>query len=274
MSHGSRKPGQAPPGLRRPGEHALLALLLGIAPLAACASAEGQPPPPPQPVRAPAPSPAASAGAEGPIIVELFTSQGCSSCPPADRYLATLAKTGQVSGRAVAPLSFHVDYWNDLGWADPYSQAAWTERQQLYAHALGEDRVYTPEVVVAGASGMVGSHTQKIAAAIASAPRPALLAATAAWSKDQLEVSASAPADADVFLAIWEEARTISILRGENAGEKLTNVRIVRRLERIASAGLRGTRRVPIDPAWKSAGAVVFAQRADRRIVASALLPR
>lgn len=249
----------------------MLALLLGLLPLA-CASAEGQPGPAPAP--SPARAPAPSAGPEGPVVVELFTSQGCSSCPPADRYLATLAAAGRVSGRAVAPLSFHVDYWNDLGWADPYSQPAWTDRQRRYAHALGDDRVYTPEIVVGGAAGMVGSHTQKVAAAIAGAPRPALLAATASWAKDHVEVTATAPADADVLVAIWEDARTISISRGENAGEKLTNHRIVRRLERIAAASQRGTRRVALDPSWQGAGAVAFAQRADQRIVASALLPR
>lgn len=249
---------------------ATLLTLLGLLPLA-CASAEGQGAPPPAP--APALAPAPHAGPEGPLVVELFTSQGCSSCPPADRYLATLASAGRVAGRAVAPLSFHVDYWNDLGWTDPYSQPAWTDRQRRYARALG-DRMYTPEIIVGGAAGMVGSHTRKVAAAIAAAPRPALLAATATWAKDHVEVTASAPAGADVLVAIWEEAQTVSIPRGENAGETLTNHRIVRRLERIAAAGRRGTRRVALDPAWHRAGAVVFAQRPDQRIIASALLPR
>lgn len=248
----------------------MLTFLLGLLPLA-CASAEGQGAPAPGAVPTPAP---ASKGPEGPLVVELFTSQGCSSCPPADRYLATLAKAGQVSGRAVAPLSFHVDYWNDLGWADPYSLPAWTERQRQYAHALGDASVYTPELVVGGATGMVGSHTQKIASAIAAAPRPALLSAAAAWDQAQLEVTATAPADADVLVAVWEETRTIAVRRGENAGETLTNYRIVRRLERVAAAGQRGTRRVALDPAWQSPGAVAFAQRADQHIIASALLPR
>ena len=255
---------------------AMLAVLIGAIPFA-CASAEGQPPSSPAPGAAAsataAPAPTPSRGPEGPLVLELFTSQGCSSCPPADRYLSTLAREGQVAGRAVAPLSFHVDYWNDLGWADPYSQPAWTDRQRQYARALG-DRVYTPELVVGGTAGMVGSHVQKVAAAIAAAPRPALLAATATWDKAQLEVTTTAPADADVLVAVWEEARTIAVTRGENAGEKLTNYRVVRRLERVAAAGQPGTRRVALDPTWKDTGAVVFAQRADKRIVASALLPR
>jgi len=248
----------------------MLAVLLGVLPLAACASAEGQPSPGPAPTPAPA-----RGGPEGPLLVELFTSQGCNSCPPADRYLTSLARTGQLGSRAVVPLSFHVDYWNDLGWADPYSLAAWTERQRQYARALENDgRVYTPQIVVGGAAGMVGSHTQKVAAAIAAAPRPALLAAAATWAQDHVEVTVTAPADADVLVAVWEDARTISVPRGENAGETLTNHRIVRRLDRVAAAGQRGTRRVAIDPAWRGTGAVVFAQRADKRIVASALLTR
>ncbi|HSK05161.1 MAG TPA: DUF1223 domain-containing protein, partial [Kofleriaceae bacterium] len=141
---------------------------------------------------------------------------------------------------------------------------------------LGDRSVYTPQTVVGGAAGMVGSHTRKVAAAIADAPRPALLAATASWAPAHLEVTATAPADADVLVAIWEDARTIAVPRGENAGEQLTNHRIVRRLERIAAAGQRGTKRIALDPSWSGTGtgAVAFAQRADRRIVASALLPR
>lgn len=253
----------------------LLALLVGVigaTPLA-CASAEGQVSPSAAPAPgAAAPAPAAG-GPQGPIVLELFTSQGCSSCPPADRYLATLARDGQLGGRAVAPLSFHVDYWNDLGWADPYSQPAWTERQRQYARTLG-DRIYTPELVVGGAAGMVGSQTRQVAAAVAAAPAPALLPATATWAPAQLEVTATAPADADVLVAVWEEARTIAVTRGENAGETLTNYRVVRRLERVAAAGQRGTHRIALDPAWKTTGAIAFAQRPDRHIVASALLPR
>ncbi len=73
---------------------------------------------------------------DGPVLLELFTSQGCGSCPPADRWLAPLAARDQVGGRTVIPLAFHVDYWNDLGWTDPFSSAAWSERQQWYAARL------------------------------------------------------------------------------------------------------------------------------------------
>jgi hypothetical protein len=210
---------------------------------------------------------AKSAG--GPLILELFTSQGCSSCPPADRLLATFAKDP-----GLAPLSFHVDYWNGLGWADPYSSEAWTERQHMYARALGDTRVYTPELVVGGAAGLVGSSTGQIKMAIAKAQRPALLAATATWTPGALEITTTAPADAEVLVAVYEAERTVKVPRGENSGETLSNSRIVRKLVRVAAAGKQGTIKVPLDPAWKSVGAVAFAQRTDKKIVASALLPR
>src|SRR5689334_21818950 len=101
----------------------------------ACARADGEP---------------RATGPEGPVVLELFTSQGCSSCPPADALLSKLASSGSLAGRSLAPLAFHVDYWNDLGWADPFSLPAWTERQHQYARVLKDDRVYTPELVVGG----------------------------------------------------------------------------------------------------------------------------
>jgi hypothetical protein len=230
-------------------------ILLSLLVVGACAEADGQP-------RGPQ-------GPQGPIVVELFTSQGCSSCPPADRLLASLAKD-----TAIAPLSFHVDYWNDLGWADPYSAPAWTARQHEYATALGDRRVYTPELVVGGAVGMVGSNAAQVRAAVDRAQRPALLAATGRWSKDSLDITTTAPADADVFVAVWEAERSVAVTRGENTGSTLANARIVRRFERVATAGKPGTITVKLDARWRDLGAVAFAQRADKRIVASALLPR
>jgi hypothetical protein len=232
--------------------------------LSACARAEGDPP---------------SLGVDGvgpvggPVVLELFTSQGCSSCPPADALLSKLATTGTLAGRALAPLSFHVDYWNDLGWADPFSLPAWTERQHQYARALKDDRVYTPELVVGGATGVIGSNLAAVTQAIQRAPRTAVLAATAAWSTDAVSITASAPHDADVWVAVWEDGTSTKVTRGENSGETLGGDRVVRRLERVAAAGQTATAAVKLGPRWHAAGAVAFAQRADRRIVASALLP-
>ncbi len=150
---------------------------------------------------------------EAPLVIELFTSQGCSSCPPADALVNPIARAGELNGRAVVPLTFHVDYWDDLGWPDPYASAAWTERQREYAEQLG-DRVYTPELVVGGTQALVGSSTMKVTRAIALAPRQQKLAATATWSAKELRVEATAPAGADVFVAIWQDGTRTRVPRG------------------------------------------------------------
>ncbi|MBA3503342.1 MAG: DUF1223 domain-containing protein [Myxococcota bacterium] len=235
----------------------LLALLLLVP---ACAAAEGDT--------------MKSPSGEGPIILELFTSQGCSSCPPADKLLSKLTAEGQLGGKQLLGLSFHVDYWNDLGWNDPYSLPAWTERQHAYARALNDARVYTPELVVGGAAGMVGSNVTAVSGAIAKAERPALLAAKATWSKDAVEITTTAPASADVLVAIYETGRTNKVPRGENSGTTSAHKNIVRRLERVAVAGKSGTLKLPLDAGWSNVAAVVFAQRPDKKIVASALVPR
>jgi hypothetical protein len=210
---------------------------------------------------------------EAPLVIELFTSQGCSSCPPADTLLDKLARDGALGGRPLAPLAFHVDYWDDLGWRDPFASPAWTERQRQYATALGDNRVYTPELVIAGRTGLVGSNGVRAAQAIANAPRQRKLAATARWSKDALTVDVTAPAGADVYVAIWQDGTKTAVPRGENAGTTLRGDRVVRRLERVATAGKSATASIAIDRAWGTVGAVAFAQQPDKTIVASALLP-
>src|SRR5690242_20522355 len=122
---------------------------------------------------------------EAPLVIELFTSQGCSSCPPAEALLNKLAKDGAVGKRPLAPLAFHVDYWDDLGWPDPYASKAWTDRQRAYADAH-DDRIYTPQMIVAGRSGFVGSQSTRAAKAIADVPRVQKLAAHATWSATHL----------------------------------------------------------------------------------------
>jgi hypothetical protein len=208
---------------------------------------------------------------EGPVVIELFTSQGCSSCPPADRLLSKLAEAGALGGRKIAALSFHVDYWDSLGWADPYASSAWTARQQGYAHSLGDDRVYTPELVVAGGAGMVGSQTTKVTQAIASAPHQASVPAKATWADHAVTIDATAPADADVFVAVYEASTKTAVPRGENAGETLVSDRVVRKLERVARAGKSGSVTISTER-WHPGGAVVFAQRTDRRIVGATIL--
>ena len=211
---------------------------------------------------------------EAPVVIELFTSQGCSSCPPADALLGRLAKAGHSEGRPVIALAFHVDYWNDLGWADPFSMPAWTARQQQYAHALGGDRVYTPELVVGGGAGMVGSDAGAVARAIKTAPKQQAITASATWSSDAVTVDATSPEDAEVWVAIWEDAPRTNVTRGENEGTAMLGDRVVRKLERVAPAGHTGKVAIALPHEWKASGAVAFAQRPDRRIVGARLLPR
>jgi hypothetical protein len=213
---------------------------------------------------------------EAPLVIELFTSQGCSSCPPADALVNKLAKAGTLGGRAVIPLTFHVDYWDDLGWPDPFASAAWTERQREYASAF-HDRVYTPELVVAGGAAMVGSHATRVAQAIAAAPPQKKLTATATWEATGLRVDVTAPANADIYVAIWEDNTKTKVPRGENAGETLASDHVVRKLVRVATKGTTVKRTLAIDPAWGASGAtlgaVAFAQQQDRKITGAAALP-
>jgi len=95
--------------------------------------------------------------ASGPVVVELFTSQGCSSCPPADRLLSKLSRDPRLAGRVI-PLAFHVDYWDYIGWRDPFASPRWSQRQKDYARVFRSNRIYTPQLVVSGSTEGVGSQ--------------------------------------------------------------------------------------------------------------------
>src|SRR5438445_2521237 len=97
------------------------------------------------------------ASAQNPVVIELFTSQGCSSCPVADKNLAEIIEKAETNGQQVYGLSFHVDYWNDIGWKDPYSKAEFTERQKKYASIRSFENIYTPQMIVNGETEFVGS---------------------------------------------------------------------------------------------------------------------
>lgn len=238
----------------------LAGLVVGCLLAAACTAAEGDPG-----VRA-------REGASGPLVLELFTSQGCSSCPPADRVLSGLIAAGKLGERPVLALAFHVDYWNDLGWADPFSRSEWSARQRQYAGALGEDGVYTPQLVIGGRAHVVGSDRRKLAAAAAAAPSTRTLAATATWKERAVTVrTAERPEGAELWAVIWQDGLTTDVARGENRGEALRNDRVVRRLVKLDADGAAT---VPLDPTWKNLGGAILAQRpADRAILGAGILP-
>lgn len=171
-------------------------------------------------------------------LIELFTSQGCSSCPPADALLADLLE--EYADQNVIGLSFHVDYWNRLGWADPYSQAAFSMRQRNYARHL-DGRVYTPQMVVNGQAGFVGSRRAEAIATIERA-----LERTPTTSFD-LEVQINQEGTAEVnyratdlpdgslvHLALAESMRSNNVPRGENRGRTLQHINVVHDLQTLS----------------------------------------
>lgn len=169
--------------------------------------------------------------AERPVVVELFTSQGCSSCPPADAYLIELSR----GRRDILPLAFHVTYWDQLGWKDPFSLPSATERQNQYGRRFG-DGSYTPEVVVDGAVGMVGSHRSAVASAIERAKQESVTAAAVRVTRNGRNVSievGSGNGNGKVLLICFDREHTTPIGRGENGGRTLTEANIVRSIRTV-----------------------------------------
>ena len=170
------------------------------------------------------------------IVLELFTSQGCSSCPPADRLLGTYADRANI-----AALSFHVDYWNRLGWKDPFSDPAYSARQQDYAASFGPGSVYTPQLIINGEKEMVGSDEDKIAATVQQMQGPAYSQITMGeiatdGNKVSLRYSLSGKINnAVVNIALVQKKTTTSIKAGENKGVTLTNYNVVRNFKTIDS---------------------------------------
>jgi hypothetical protein len=216
----------------------------------------------------------AGSDARTPVLVELFTSEGCSSCPPADALLATLASSQPVAGALVIPLSEHVDYWNHLGWADPDSSKRFSERQNAYAAFFRNAGVYTPQAVVDGRAELVGSDRSALQRAIATAAREAKLqvgvarGGTTSSLRVRVDPSTSVPEarGAQVLLAIVEGGLESSVSRGENSGKRLSHTAVVRRLEVIGLVPDAGAfeKEIPVtlDPTWKpgNLSAVAFVQ--------------
>src|SRR5271168_1313142 len=198
-----------------------------------------------------------------PVLIELFTSEGCSSCPPADALLERLDHSQPVSGAELIVLSEHVDYWNDIGWKDPYSSHEYSERQGAYAGKFGLGSVYTPQMVVDGRFQFVGSDERRAIEAIENAAKlekiPVSLSSvrlegerTVALHVDAGALPASSPAkSASVLLAIADESDESHVSRGENAGRTLRHVAVLRNLTRIGnvdkSAGFSQDIKVDID---------------------------
>jgi len=203
-----------------------------------------------------------------PVVVELFTSQGCSSCPPADALIHEIANDPTLRGRVI-PLAFHVDYWDSLGWRDPFSSAEWTQRQARYARTMHLSSAYTPQAVVNGTREFVGSNRAALSAALEGASAEKArgeITLTARREGNSLiaTIHANVRANDDLMLAIVEDGVITKIEHGENAGRTITNDAIVRKLVRVQPG--QTTITVPLDSAWHDVGATAFVQ--DRATLA------
>lgn len=234
-------------------------------------------------------------GASGdvPVVIELFTSEGCATCPPADDVLAQLDEKQLVAGARIIVLSQHVDYWNNLGWTDPFSSHVFSERQSAYARVFGKKEIYTPQMIVDGRTEFPGSKRDMALQTIAQAAREPkaqvqLSLAGDAGSNAPQVLNLSVRIDqfarvseggvADVLLAITESNLTSNVARGENHGRRLSHVGVVRKLYVIGNLPADSFTAEPIvslDKNWrrKNLRAVVFVQeRASKHVIGAAML--
>lgn len=223
---------------------------------------------------------AVPAAAQTPVVVELFTSEGCSSCPPADKLLIDLHRKQPVKGVQIIVLSEHVDYWNRLGWTDPFSDKQFACRQNWYS-TRWPWRLYTPQAVIDGQVERVGSEAGLILQAVRELGRRKKgdLALTIADGKASVQI-AGLPGHqgADVMLAVLEDGLATDVPRGENKGRTLPHVAVVRKLTtvgEVAPGDREWTADVPLflEPGWREENvrlAVFVQERASRRIVAAA----
>jgi hypothetical protein len=214
-----------------------------------------------------------------PVVVELFTSEGCSSCPPIDTFLRKVDTFQPIKGVQVIGIEEHVDYWNQDGWVDPYSALEWTERQEAYVMKFKDKTPFTPQLVVAGDKEMVGANTTQIFSAIRQAAEQENVQVSVqpgtADGKDAQQFSvrvtsagSAKPAKADVWLAVTENGLEMQVTSGENSGRTLQHASVIRSLEKIGTlsdktaAAFTADPRVKFKSSWKKPNLhiVVFVQ--------------
>ena len=229
-----------------------------------------------------------------PVLVELFTSEGCSSCPPADALLTQIDQRQPFAAAKVIAIEEHVDYWDQQGWKDPFSSAEWTFRQNEYTGTLHTGSSYTPEMVVDGTKGFTGNRSTDAKAAIeqaAAMKMASVLISEVSPPKNKAvvlkvdvdQMSEANPKDtAQVLLAITETGLHSSVKDGENAGRELQHSPVLREMKTIGTAGKNGQsgfsvqQTVKLDSEWKLASlrAVVFVQeKKSRKVLGAAELP-
>jgi hypothetical protein len=237
-------------------------------------------------------TPSSNTGSKPVVIVELFTSEGCSSCPPADSLLKKLSEDQPVHGAQIVALEEHVDYWNHLGWADPFSAAEFTRRQEDYVSVFHNATAYTPQMIVDGQTEVTASHANKALAAIeASSQKPKVgiavsPAAGSAGGATTFGVSVSnSAAGADkhgleLWLAVTERGLQSDVKAGENSGETLKHAAVVRWLHKVGDVHGDGPLAKPVtvvvSKEWKREQLSVVAfvvQKDTRKIVGAAISP-
>jgi hypothetical protein len=217
---------------------------------------------------------AASAAAQKAVLVELFTSEGCSSCPPADALLRLVNGSQTNKGQLIVGISEHVTYWNSLGWSDPFSSSAYTERQNAYSERFHLEGPYTPQMVINGAEQIVGSDRAGLLRAVekedAESPRMSLRIVSLSVAGSTLTVNFSTSGDlpaqgADLVAVLADDADQSSVLHGENSGRTLAHVAVARSITRIAKVKAAGERtaQIPIPVSFQATQGhhlILFAQ--------------
>lgn len=210
-----------------------------------------------------------------PVLVELFTSEGCSSCPSADRVLTQLEKEQSNPNADIITLSLHVDYWDRIGWKDPFSSALYSQRQAVYGQAFNLDSNYTPQMVVDGQTEFVGSNMSNANKAITESAKNVKATVELQSAENNLKVKISdipKHENATIFLAIAEDNLSSNVTRGENSGKKLAHTSVVRELKSIGVVTAQQNNftteaTVQIQPDWKKENLkfVVFVQENGSR---------
>ncbi len=210
-----------------------------------------------------------------PVLVELFTSEGCSSCPPADRVLAQLESEQPNPNAKIITLALHVDYWDNIGWKDEYSSALYSQRQNVYGQAFKIGQIYTPQMVVDGEKQFVGSNLSEANKAITESAKDKKAKVELANAENNLKIKISdlpKHENASVFLAIAEDNLSTSVKGGENSGRKLDHTSVVRELKSIGMItaeqnGFDNSVAVQLQPNWKKENLkfVVFVQENGSR---------
>jgi len=229
--------------------------------------------------------------ARKPVVVELFTSEGCSSCPPADKLLAQLQEQQPVAGAEILAVEEHVDYWNHQGWVDPFSAPEWTQRQQDYVRLTKQDE-YTPEFVVDGRSQFDASNPQRAEAEIEKASQGVKTEVSISSDSESKgnarfkitvgKLAGNSPNDvAEIWVAVTEDGLQSKVGAGENAGHMLPHVATLRWLHKIGVAdantasGFSGDAQVKLNSHWNAdhVRVIVFVQeKKSRQILGAAAL--